>query len=74
MELVTYCTIGGRAATAWFVVTHPSAAPLSGQMLGLSPIAKLKNGVRRHLQTIDKRVFPPIDGLSVLEIPVAGGT
>jgi thiosulfate/3-mercaptopyruvate sulfurtransferase len=21
-ELITYCTIGGRAATAWFVVTH----------------------------------------------------
>jgi thiosulfate/3-mercaptopyruvate sulfurtransferase len=21
-ELVTYCTIGGRAATAWFVLTH----------------------------------------------------
>ena len=21
-ELITYCTIGGRAATAWFVLTH----------------------------------------------------
>jgi len=21
-ELITYCTIGGRAATAWFVLAH----------------------------------------------------
>ena len=21
-ELITYCTIGGRAATAWFVLSH----------------------------------------------------
>jgi thiosulfate/3-mercaptopyruvate sulfurtransferase len=28
-ELITYCTIGGRAATAWFVLTH---------LLGRSPV------------------------------------
>jgi thiosulfate/3-mercaptopyruvate sulfurtransferase len=26
-ELITYCTIGGRAATAWFVLTHLLGQP-----------------------------------------------
>lgn len=39
----------------------------------LTPVRALPNGTTRHSKAIDNRVFPPVDGLTVDEIPVNGG-
>ncbi len=39
----------------------------------LHPLPKNPHGVRRHRQAIDQRVFPPLDGMTIEEVPVPGG-
>lgn len=37
------------------------------------PVRRSRHGLRRHRQALDARVFPPIDGLAVEEVPLGTG-
>ena len=63
-ELITYCTIGGRAATAWFVLTHligrdrvPGLRRLLGRV-GPHPRHPHRGSATHHLTT-----HPVTDGI-----------
>ena len=40
----------------------------------VTPVRALSKGVAQHLKAIDQRVFPPVDGLAVEEVPVGDGS
>lgn len=39
----------------------------------LTPVQPPTSGTARHVQAVDRRVFPPVDGLTVEEVAVSGG-
>ena len=64
-ELITYCTIGGRAATAWFVLTHLLGRDSSGSTTGHGPSGAAQPIPPSSARKRSRRRPPAADGGSV---------
>lgn len=60
---------GGIIAVGIRTTKRPSGETISA----IAPLPANAHGVSRHLKAIDRRVFPPPDGLSVEQVTVSGG-